>query len=208
MPKISVIIPRHQKEILHHPLISFFEDLNDPDLEIILCTGKNRANAMNNGVEQASHGFLWFVHADTKLILSHIAALKLALDNKPDVLHYFDLSYANDGPKVTSINAFGANIRSRLLGLPWGDQAFCLSKDNFKKLDQYDENVLYGEDHLLVWKAHQQGVVLNRLPMAVLSSARYYKDNGWFVATAKRQYLWVKQAASEFMKLLKVRRNK
>ena len=205
MPKISAIIPHHQKEISHHGLLSFFEELNDPDLEIIPCVGQSRANAMNEGAKRASCDFLWFVHADTQLMLSHIAALKLALENRPDAFHYFDLSYASDGPKAVSLNAFGANIRSRVFGVPWGDQAFCLSKEIFQNLGQYDEDVSYGEDHLLVWRARQKNITLNRLPIAVVSSARYYKDNGWFIGTVKRQYFWIKQAVPELLKLLKVK---
>lgn len=203
MPKISIIIPHGENEIKHQDLVSFFEELNDPDLEIVTCQGTSRANAMNHGAAKAKYDYLWFVHADTQLSSSHISALNQAIENKPDCLHYFKLAYLDDGPRSTSLNAYGANFRSKILGLPWGDQAFCIKREIFELLGTYDERAQYGEDHLLVWKAHQEGVKLNALPLAVLSSARYYQDKGWFKGTVQRQYYWIKQAVPEFFKLIK-----
>lgn len=201
MTKISVIIPLHDQETAHHALLVFFQSLNDPDLEIISSTGVNRAQAMNIGAAKAKGDFLWFVHADTILIDAHIAALKLAISNHPDCLHYFELSFQEKG--ITALNSFGANLRSRLFGLPWGDQAFCLSRSIFKKLGGYNETAPYGEDHLLVWKARQEKVKLNHIPLAIKTSARQYKKEGWANLTLKRQYLWIKQAIPEFIQWIK-----
>jgi hypothetical protein len=102
-----------------------------------------------------------------------------------------------------SLNSFGANIRSRLFKLPWGDQAFCLSKKRFQQLGCYDETTPYGEDHLLVWQAHQKKVKLHHIPLAVITSGRQYKKNGWLKLTVQRQYLWLKQAIPEFVEWLR-----
>ncbi len=201
MPKISVIIPHHHAESEHKKLISFFEQLNDIDLEIIPTTGSSRANAMNNGAIKAKYPYLWFVHADTNLQPTQINALKKSLSDYPRRIHYFDLKF--DGGFLTKINAIGANIRSRTLKLPWGDQAFCLSINNFEQLGKFNENVTYGEDHLLIWKAHQNKIKLKRVSTAIVSSAREYNKQGWFNLTLKRQYLWLKQAAPEFIKWIK-----
>ena len=201
MLKISIIIPYHSQETTHHTLIDFFQNLNDDSFEIIPITGTSRANAMNNGARKAQNNFLWFVHADTTLNSHHIENLKKSLTNYPRRIHYFDLKF--DGNFLTKINSIGANIRSRIFKLPWGDQAFCLSKENFCKLGKYDETVRYGEDHLLIWKAHQKRIKLKRIPATLTSSAREYTKQGWFNLTFKRQYLWIKQAAPEFIKWVK-----
>jgi glycosyltransferase involved in cell wall biosynthesis len=201
VPKISIIIPIYDQETEHHKLLDFFHRLNDSDLEIITTTGVSRAHAMNAGAVKATGDFLWFVHADTILLNAHIAALKLAVSNHPDCLHYFELSFQEKG--ITAMNSFGANIRSALFRLPWGDQAFCLSKDIFDDLKGYNESAAYGEDHLLVWKAHQKKIKLNHIPLAVKTSARQYKKRGWLNLTTKRQNLWIKQAIPEFLKWLK-----
>lgn len=205
MPKISVIIPYHENETEHRALIGFFDELNDSDIEVISTTGKNRANAMNIGAQQAVNDYLWFVHADTKISQEHVNDLKLSLDKYPNRFHYFDLSYEKNN---VFLNSIGANVRSRILGLPWGDQAFCLSKEIFMKLNAYNENAHYGEDHLLIWQAHQKKIKLKRVPMAVISSAREYQKQGWLRLTIKRQFLWIKQVFPEVFKLIKSRLKK
>lgn len=200
MAKISVIIPASKDEKAHEQLENIFESF-----EVIISEGSNRANAMNLGALKANADFLWFVHADTELNSQHIKALQSAIENKPNCLHYFDLQFANDASKLIKLNEVGANIRSRFFGIPWGDQAFCVSKNIFEELGRYDEIAEYGEDHLLVWKAHQQGVKLNRIAEPIITSARNYKKHGWLKLTALRQYLWIKQALPELFKLIKIK---
>lgn len=205
VPKIYVIIPIHDNETAHQNLISFFESLNDPDFKVIVSSGKNRANAMNKGVKDTSDSFLWFVHADTNLTIQHVNDLKNSLKQYPDSLHYFDLIFAKDGPFLTKLNSIGANIRSQIFGLPWGDQALCLSNKIFQDLGGYDETLPYGEDHILVWNAHHNKIKLSRITRPLQTSARQYQKKGWLFLTIKRQYLWLKQAIPELIKLIKIR---
>lgn len=200
MPKISIIIPIHPDETAHHPLITFLEKRNDPDIEVIVTSGKNRANAMNIRASEAAHHYLWFVHADTKLEEKHIIALQNQLKQKPNHIHYFDLKFDKDGPWLTHLNTIGANIRSHLFGLPWGDQALALSKEIFKNLDHYNENLLYGEDHALILHAHKNKIKLNAINIPLITSAREYRKKGWFKLTLLRQYLWIKLTIQEWFK--------
>lgn len=200
MPKISIIIPTHPDETAHHALIDFIHTLNNPDLEVINSTGKNRANAMNEGAAKVINNYLWFVHADTKLEQGHIIALQNAIKQKPNHIHYFPLKFDNDGPCLTKINTIGANIRSRFLGLPWGDQALCLSKENFENLGYYNEELLYGEDHVLILRAHKNKIKLNALSIPLITSAREYRKKGWLKLTLLRQYLWIKLTIQEWLK--------
>jgi hypothetical protein len=105
-------------------------------------------------------------------------------------LHYFDLAY--DGGHLTNSNSLGANIRSRLLGLPYGDQGFCISKNLFNKIGGYPEDVPYGEDLLFIRLAKRAGIKLNRVPSKLLTSARKYKQYGWLKLTVLRQWQMVK----------------
>jgi hypothetical protein len=203
VPKISVIIPMHANETAHHGLVQFFETYDD--LEIILSEGFNRAQAMNKGAQQAKCDYLWFVHADTKLSEINIKKLVRALDLYPQQIHYFDLKFSQDAPCLTYLNGWGANIRSQFLGLPWGDQAFCVSREVFLLLGEYDETLQYGEDHMLIWKAHHKSIKLNRINESIETSARQYKKKGWLALTVTRQYLWVKQALPPFFKLIKIK---
>lgn len=205
MPNVdlSIIIPVREGETAHQNLIHSIEAYWDGEIEVIVATGRSRANAMNKGVLKAQNKFLWFVHADTKVEEKHINVLKKACCTHPDSLHYFDLSFAKDGPLLSILNAWGANIRSRLLNLPWGDQAFCCSQEVFKKIGPYDEAVDYGEDHLLIWSAHHKNIPVRALGEVIETSAREYQKKGWLLLTVKRQYLWLKQAFPQLWALLK-----
>ncbi len=205
MPKISAIIPSYGDN-KQTGVLSFLHSLNDPDLEIIKCEGKSRPHSLNSGAQKATSPFLWFIHADTTLDKRHVHALKKSLEENPHCLHYFDLNFdTTDGGKLTKLNAWGANYRSRILGIPWGDQALCLSSTIFQQLGKYPEDASYGEDHLLVWHAHQALVPLRRIPLSVTTSAKKYKGSKWLPLTVHRQYKWIKQAIPEFAKLVAIR---
>ena len=84
MPNISVIIPIAPDETEHHALLEFFDNQNDPQIEVITASGNSRANAQNNGAKRAVGDFLWFIHADTKIQPVHIKKLKSALQKFPN----------------------------------------------------------------------------------------------------------------------------
>lgn len=186
-------------------IVDFITSLNNPDYEVIGQHGHNRANAMNIAAKSANHDYFWFLHADSIIDETHLHALQEGIKNSPNALHFFDLKFHSDGPILSCLNAMGANIRSRLFQIPWGDQGFCLSQNSFNYLGGYNEKTTYGEDHLLVWAAHQKRLPLNRIRKKLYTSARQYRKSGWLRLTLKRQYLWIKQAAPELVKLIKIR---
>lgn len=166
---------------------------------------QGRAAQLNAGAAAASGRFLWFLHADTGLTPWVIEQLLQGLQQQPQALHCFQLTFAADGRGCTAINALGANLRTRWLGVPFGDQAFCLSAQRFEQLSGYDENAAYGEDHLLVWQARRQGMPLNLCRAAVSTSARKYRQHGWLALTLRYQWLWVRQALPQVWALLRNR---
>lgn len=164
-----------------------------------LKTEKGRARQMNEGVKEASHLFLWFLHADSQVQVENLEALKQALKTNPESLSYFDLSFI-DGDFRLKINSWGTWVRSRIFGLPFGDQGFVLSKKIFWDLGGYDESAPYGEDHLLVWAAKKQGVPLNPLKVPLGTSARKYQMNGWLQTTLHHVFLTYLQAFKEIIR--------
>ncbi len=150
----------------------------------ILASGAGRACQMNAAARAARGDWLWFVHADSQVSTAALQALDAFLAANRDVLGYFDLHYAADGPRGAALNAALANLRSRWLGLPFGDQGFVLQRDTFARLGGYDENLPRGEDHALVWRAHAACLPLQRISAALVSSARRYAQAGWARTTA------------------------
>lgn len=155
-----------------------------------------RARQMNAGARATRGEWLWFLHADTRLDDPGrvLAALQRTLQRDPDALGYFDLRFAGDGPAATAVNAFGAWVRSRWLGLPFGDQGLFLARATFDRLGGFDESLPAAEDHELVWAARRAGVPLRAAGAMVRTSARRYAEHGWARTTLRHLFLTWRQA--------------
>jgi len=183
--------------------------LSGPTLELV-DSPLGRAKQMNCAVNESNGEYLWFIHADSRLSKS---AIDRALDlvnpqAKPqnlNPLYYFDLRFQNDGPFLTILNTVGVYIRCHILGIPFGDQGFLLSKETFFKLGGFPENSSYGEDHLLIWKAKHLGIKIISTGNAIYTSARKYRTQGWAQTTFTHLRLFIKQAWPEARSLLKER---
>lgn len=158
-----------------------------------------RGSQLNMGAQVATKKFLWFLHADSRLSGVTLKALGLALDEDPLALWFFRLQFLKDGPEWMRLNEWGADFRSRVLGLPFGDQGFCLQAETFHRLGGFPL-AAYGEDHLFVWKARQRGVRVKGMRTPLFTSARKYAGQGWFRTTGQHLWLTAKQALPEVFK--------
>jgi hypothetical protein len=170
-----------------------------------LASGQGRAVQMNHGAQAAVGQFIWFLHVDSRFSAALVEQLFTHLSNEPGKLHYCLLQFLADGSQGMALNGWGANLRSRVLGIPFGDQGFAVTRAVFDQVGGYPENVAYGEDHLFVWYARQQGIKLKCCDQYLQTSARKYRDKGWWYLTCRYQYLWIRQAIPELLKLLKTR---
>ncbi|MCV6612910.1 MAG: hypothetical protein OIF55_19310 [Amphritea sp.] len=170
-----------------------------------LVTDQGRAKQMNRGAQLCTGDYLWFLHLDSRIQALHWQELTASIGSFPAHFHYFDLKFLSDGDGPMWLNDLGANLRSRWLGIPFGDQGFCLSATDLEGLQGYPQHAAYGEDHLLVWKARQQGIKLKRISLPLITSARKYADQGWFRLTLRYQWYWIRQAVPELIKLIRQR---
>ena len=164
-----------------------------------------RGIQLNCGAAHATYSNIWFLHADSQITQDNIDKLFYSLAKHPDSLFYFDLCFHDKHNCLLKINEFAAKLRSDVLGLPFGDQGFFLSKQIFARLGGYVEDAKYGEDHLLVWQAKQRGIKLRRCPSRLATSARKYHEQGWLKLTLKYQMLWLKQALPQWLKWFKMK---
>lgn len=217
MLDLSIIIPVKKGESSWRGLLQQLNALNVSS-EIILVgpefhdhsqdhihylhSQKGRAGKLNEGAIKAKGKFLWFLHADSKIAANSLSTIEQQLAREPETLHFFDLSFLSDGPYLTQLNAIGANIRSRFLKMPFGDQAFFLKKSVFINLGLFDEDVPYGEDHILVWRAHQRRIRVKSCGVSVATSSRKYQSQGWLKTSLTHIYLTYKQALPELLKKL------
>lgn len=170
-----------------------------------LFTQPGRAQQMNAGAAAAQGKFLWFLHLDSRFSTQLLNQLLQNLQQFPERLHYQRLAFLDDSGAPMRLNAVGANLRSELLGVPFGDQGFALSRELFNALGGYPEHAPYGEDHLFVWRVRQQGVKLHCNPHPLMTSARRYQQQGWLSLTLIYQYRWLRQALPQLFKLIKQR---
>ena len=211
-PNLSIIIPVKKGEDTWKSLL---KQLDDPALEIIFvgpefddniegnlktlkCVG-NRATKLNLGALQAGCSSLFFLHADSILPSNFQQTILNALKKNPNKLYHFELEF--DGSPLMKINSWGANWRSRYLKMPFGDQGFFTTKKVFFELGFFSEIAPYGEDHLLVWRAHQLGIKVECIDERIKTSSRKYKNAGWLTTTVKHVYLTYKQAFPELLKI-------
>lgn len=211
-PTLSVVVPLAPGETAWRRLLPQLEAL-PADAEILLVhpapppsslppgralrhvtSAVGRARQLNAGARAATGDWLWCLHADSRLTDGVLPVLAAFLQRGDDALGYFDLRFDADGPPLTRLNALGANLRARLLGLPFGDQGFVLRRTTLQRLGGFDEAAAYGEDHLLVWRARRAGLPLQRLPAALITSARKYRERGWLPTTVRHLWLTVWQA--------------
>lgn len=155
-----------------------------------------RAAQQNLAAALARGRWLWFLHADSSLPPHAVRRLCAALEAQPAALCYFDLEF-EDGPRLMLLNEWGVRIRSRLLGMPFGDQGLALGKQEFEALGGFSLGAPYGEDHLLVWTARRHGMRLVPVGSRLGTSARAYREGGWGRTTARRLGLTVRQALPE-----------
>ena len=178
--EIEIIISACQKQA---------DDFALPENVQWIQSTKGRASQLNAGAEIATGDVLWFLHADTRFTNDITEAIQLYLKKSNQGMGYFRLKFANDGPRQTQLNAWAANIRSRLFGLPFGDQGFIMDKNLFQKLNGFDEAVSTGEDLDFVIRSKAADIRLQEIPCDLITSSRCYQQQGWLSTSIKHIYL-------------------
>jgi hypothetical protein len=153
-----------------------------------------RALQLNAGARSTTARWLWFLHADSRVTASTLEVMRRFVDRDESAIGYFRLRFLDDGPRWTFLNAWGANFRSRVLGLPFGDQGLLMPRRIFEALGGFDEAVVGGEDHDLVWAARARHIPLRALAAPVFTSARKYARQGWWKTTRRHLTLTREQA--------------
>ncbi|MFC0679919.1 glycosyltransferase [Lysobacter korlensis] len=151
-----------------------------------------RASQLNAGARATDGEWLWFVHADSVLGRDTLRALQAFVASGRDAIGYFDLRFLDDGPALIALNTAGAWVRSRVLGLPFGDQALVMPRRVFDRLGGFP--AVSGEDHALVWAARRARVPVRPVRARVYTSARRYAARGWVATTARHLWLTALQA--------------
>lgn len=212
---VSVIVPIGPGDHAWHGLAAQLADIDPPpQLVLVFAEGDpqradapsaalslavpaGRARQLNAGIAAAGRSWLWLLHADSRLRGDTVPALRGFLASGAGRLGWFRLAFLHDGPRLSALNALGANLRASWLGLPFGDQGFVLTRDDAQRLGPFDAALPFGEDHAWVWQARRVGVALRRVDGTLATSARRYADEGWARTTWRHLRLTARQALQE-----------
>ncbi len=156
-----------------------------------LQTAAGRGRQMNAGALAARGDLLVFLHADTRLAPAHLATLRgLAADGGFEA-GAFELLLDPPAPALRFI-AWGANLRSRFLRLPYGDQVLILRRRLFLALGGFSHR--HPEDLDLVLRLRKNSH-LRLLQPPVASSARRWQVQGYFRTTMRNWFLLARHLA-------------
>jgi len=134
-----------------------------------------RGAQLNHGGGLAGGRILLFLHADTRLPADFARPLLHCLNETSAIAGAFSLTIQDAGLLLKAI-CFGANLRSRLLQLPYGDQAIFIRRDDFLQLGGFPETPIM-EDFIFMRRAGQEGSITT-LSQRVTTSARRWQRLG------------------------------
>lgn len=143
----------------------------------------SRGGQLRRGCAAARGRWLLILHADTVLEPGWAEAVADHIGSADAGPAYFRLAFRASGP-MPALVAGWANLRSRLFGLPYGDQGLLLSRRDHDAAGGYPDQPLM-EDVALVRALERRPVAL---PVRALTSAERYRKAGWIRRGARN--LW------------------
>ena len=99
---------------------------------------RGRGRQMNAGAKAATGDVLVFLHADTHLPKGFVSTVHTEL-HRPGVSAGAFQLHVDERRLSLRLIEWAANLRSNWLQLPYGDQAFFLSKETFRQLGGFAE---------------------------------------------------------------------
>ncbi len=154
---------------------------------IVVTSTEGRGMQQNVGAEALGGvDVILFLHADTVLPNDWQNDVRVLLARPAVSLGAFRLGI-DHGQRHARIVEWGSNLRSRWLGLPYGDQALFLRRETFNKLGGYRALPIM-EDFDIVRRSRRLG----RIALAksrVTTSARRWTQRGFFWTTLVNQMM-------------------
>lgn len=152
----------------------------------VVSSPAGRGCQQNEGAEKSSTDILLFLHCDSRLPDSFPELVHAVLNQPGTAAGSFRLHIDAAGYAYRLIE-WGANVRSRLLGLPYGDQALFVRKNTFAEAGGFPDQPLL-EDLKLVCRLRRLGKI-GIAPAPVTTSARRWQRLGVFRTTLVNQVI-------------------
>lgn len=146
---------------------------------------RGRGGQLQRGAQLARGEVLLFLHADTLLPPQAFSSIAEVLERPGVVGGAFRLAFDDPGGRFRLAAAF-ANVRARVFGRPWGDQAQFCRRTTFEECGGFPDWPFL-EDVEFAARLRKLGR-LALLPTPVVTSARRYRHGG-VIANALRNQL-------------------
>jgi len=203
IPIISVIIPTLNEEKVLGKTLKLLKDsgveivvsdggstdqtlhiAKSSGLHTIISSPAERSLQLNRGAEASKGDILLFLHADTLLPAHFTDHVTKTLETPGVAAGAFRLSIDDNRTVFRFIEA-GANFRSSLLQMPYGDQALFMKRKIFRKIGGFPTMQIM-EDFNLVRMLRKEGRI-QTLHEQVITSARRWISQGPIKTTFKNQ---------------------
>ena len=141
---------------------------------VIVEGARGRGQQISRGIFASKAPWLLILHADTRLSENWVWAVREHVNGEAGRAGYFRLRFDAVGTAPRLVER-GANLRSRRLGLPYGDQGLLISRRLLKQVGGFPEISLM-EDVMMAERLKGRLVELDA--DAVTSPDRFERD-GW-----------------------------
>ena len=216
--QISIIIPTLNSETdLPETLRSLFEGVeNNLIRELIISDGGStdktrfiasevgacivegpcgRGLQISKGVDKSRGDWILILHADTSLSPDWSVEFLQKIDK--NFSYYFKLKFKSKSLFARTLE-YWAQIRSKFLGLPYGDQGLLIHRDLLDAVGGFPKNRIL-EDVILAGKLKGK---IRSLDLLALTSAEKYHKNGWLRQSLINFYILVQYLIGKDTNLL------
>ena len=216
--QISIIIPTLNSETdLPETLRSLFEGVeNNLIRELIISDGGStdktrfiasevgacivegpcgRGLQISKGVDKSRGDWILILHADTSLSPDWSVEFLQKIDK--NFSYYFKLKFKSKSLFARTLE-YWAQIRSKFLGLPYGDQGLLIHRDLLDAVGGFPKNHIL-EDVVLAGKLKGK---IRSLDLLALTSAEKYHKNGWLRQSLINFYILVQYLIGKDTNLL------
>lgn len=152
---------------------------------VIVQGAPSRGAQLRRGAQMAGGDWLLFLHADTVLPAGWSAAVRMRMAQGGPAA--FRLRFDVEGfmPRLV---AGWANLRTRYLGLPYGDQGLLISRADHDAAGGFADIPLM--EDVAMARALGRGIAL--LPIAATTSASRYMREGWLRRGVRNLWLLIR----------------
>jgi rSAM/selenodomain-associated transferase 2 len=173
------------------------------------CRGKQ----LDDAARTASTETLWFVHADSVPAKTSLAEIALARENATQA-GYFGFEFT--GPRTwqkTLIERL-VHLRTRLGGMPYGDQGLWVSREAYLDCDGFSHDPLFEEVRLIKRLKSRGRIQALSTPIGV--APRRWEREGWWYRSVMNRLLALAhmlgippaRLASRYYNLARLRQNR